>query len=197
MRRRVFSFASGLSPLLLVASVVLWVRSYWVSDEWDRITYSVKADIARRTMLNFSSGAGGFRAELRLDDNSDPRLLTVAAQQVPTGSSWSWTTIPVMYSRATGLGRVARRLSVGDCEIVIVPMRRSGYLPSTHWRSSLATGGWLCFPHYFPWRGLRHGSGASGANAWKATANDAATISARRPPVARSAAPLRCRRLIR
>ena len=32
MSRRIFSFVSLLSLLLCLATVVLWVRSYWVSD---------------------------------------------------------------------------------------------------------------------------------------------------------------------
>ncbi len=32
IRRRLLTFASGVSLLLCVATVVLWVRSYWVAD---------------------------------------------------------------------------------------------------------------------------------------------------------------------
>jgi len=33
MRRRLFTLASAISLLLCVATVVLWVRSYWIADE--------------------------------------------------------------------------------------------------------------------------------------------------------------------
>jgi hypothetical protein len=42
MRRRIFTFASMLSVLLCVATVVLWIRSYWV---WDDIPVQNNNDV--------------------------------------------------------------------------------------------------------------------------------------------------------
>src|SRR4051794_33104170 len=36
MRRKLFTLAAGVSAVLLLAVAALWVRSYWVSDTWDR-----------------------------------------------------------------------------------------------------------------------------------------------------------------
>ena len=37
LRRGTFNIVAGLSLLLLVATVVLWVRSYTVHDAWDYV----------------------------------------------------------------------------------------------------------------------------------------------------------------
>ena len=50
MRRRIFSLASLLSLLLCLATVVLWVRSYWV---WDKV------GVSRRSNVSLNSVKGG------------------------------------------------------------------------------------------------------------------------------------------
>src|SRR5205809_809734 len=35
MRRRIFNLAAAMSLVLCVGTIVLWVRSYWIGDQWD------------------------------------------------------------------------------------------------------------------------------------------------------------------
>src|SRR5688500_18191657 len=99
MRRKLLTFASGLSLLLCVAVCLLWVRSYPVSDNVQRYRLS-PGDPKELYQLFTAPGAVGY-GRIRLDDPSKqhrwPRSSTAwhwvhepRPAGVPHQRKWSW-----------------------------------------------------------------------------------------------------------
>jgi hypothetical protein len=65
MRRKLLHYAAAASLLLLVATVTLWVRSYWVADRLDYVApgkwfwcYSIRGTLAMMPSTARATGAG-------------------------------------------------------------------------------------------------------------------------------------------
>src|SRR5689334_1735349 len=58
MRRRLFTLAAGLSAVLCAATLLLWLRSYWVGDALSINLPQFGRPLADET-LNVVSGRGG------------------------------------------------------------------------------------------------------------------------------------------
>ena len=130
MKRRLFNFAAAASLVLCLATLGMWLRSYWVGDELRRDAYSVTSGTARHAALEFHSGAGGFAATLMLNSNGDPALIRTPAQLVPPGSAWSWRAddkamYPALrWAQPASAVRLWSRAGFG---FAVSPRRQSGY----------------------------------------------------------------------
>src|SRR4051812_33547409 len=59
MLRRIVHVLAGLSLLLFMTSVCLWVRSYWIEDSWEYAVYSFPgSSLSLKELDIFSSGGG-------------------------------------------------------------------------------------------------------------------------------------------
>ena len=86
MWRWLFRVTAGLSLLLLIAAVGVWVRSYWVYDVMSRQCIEFNSDGTENTLVWFQSWRGTFVVSRQL--STTPRRPADKAQQMPRCISW-------------------------------------------------------------------------------------------------------------
>jgi len=134
VRRRLFTFSSAISLLLCVATLGIWLRSYWVGDHIRRDGYRFRSGVSRRASLEFNSGYGGLCIAFAVDTNGDPGLAAASPTLVPRATSWWWGVDPnALYPalRWTGPQSAARIWSGSGFGLGVSPALRSGYFGST------------------------------------------------------------------
>jgi hypothetical protein len=111
-----------LSLLLCVATIALWLRSYWIGDQWYRSQWTIEptpgsAGIRLKHELAawLISGSGGLAVEVRLQDFHRPVANPAATQpRPPNVDEWSWATVrPPEYPSAGSADTFWRRLGFG------------------------------------------------------------------------------------
>lgn len=91
MKRRLLNLVSALSLLLCVAALVLWVRSYRVSDVIRRDSRRITVDALTGHSVELRFAGGGLALKIATFSNSDPDLRLWRTRQISAGSSWEWT----------------------------------------------------------------------------------------------------------
>lgn len=122
LRRWVFNFASAISLVMLLATVVMWVRSYWYSDSLryrSAITTTPAPDDPNVEMVRDSSAAiyqldGTIRAYRNVNVRQKP-LSPAGARQLPNPSPPQWE----MESRLRGSEITGGRLIVRQTDTFI------------------------------------------------------------------------------
>jgi hypothetical protein len=130
MRRKLFTLAAAASAVVCLVVILLWVRSYWVAETWDR------AEPQAFVSVGSSRGQVGW---VRIDY----RGTTVRYRRSPgyhagPAEAGGWDTIPTSWSFAGfrwisyrpslgpfGPGPLVRAFTVPDCALVLA----AGILP--------------------------------------------------------------------
>jgi hypothetical protein len=96
--RRIFlSFAAGLSAAIFLASIVMWVRSYWHDDQLQRVVVknlpSRNEDVVSAQHVRLSSSRGKVALALMRSRTPHPfeASPTVALHAGPPIARWQWT----------------------------------------------------------------------------------------------------------
>ena len=91
MRRKFFNLLSALSLLLCAATVVLWVRSYNVSDIVRRDFRRISINTQSGHSVELRSAGGGLTVTTAAYHNSDPDLRLWRTPLISAEVSWAWT----------------------------------------------------------------------------------------------------------
>lgn len=102
LRARLFNLATVISLLLCAAIALLWLRSYWVSDDWSRDAYGLDSGRVFHKALLIRSGGGGLAVARKVYTNSAP---SVVSRYVPAPAGWldvTWSSNPSVNYPAGG-----------------------------------------------------------------------------------------------
>jgi hypothetical protein len=101
-RARLFNLATVLSLPLCAAIALLWVRSYWVGDNWFRDAYGLDSGRVFHKALFIRSSGGGLALARRVYTNSDPGLVAAWRRTRFAGLPLTWRTDPSVAYPAGG-----------------------------------------------------------------------------------------------
>jgi hypothetical protein len=101
-RARMFNLATVLSLALCAAIALLWVRSYWVSDDWSRDAYGLDSGRVFHTALLIRSSGAGLALARKVYTNGDPGVVAAWRPAQFGGFPLSWRSDPSVKYPAGG-----------------------------------------------------------------------------------------------
>ena len=93
LRRILLNAATALSLLLCVATAVLWVRSYWATDNVSRAVVRDDGNTWESAWAGATAGRGGlyvYRVDAGPLTDRSPAALSSARSSHPAGLGWQW-----------------------------------------------------------------------------------------------------------
>lgn len=101
-RIRLLNRATVLSLLLCAAIALLWLRSYWLTDDWSRDAYGLDSGGVYHKALLVRSGGGGLALARKVYTNRDPAVVAVWRTARSAGFPLTWRTDPSVQYPAGG-----------------------------------------------------------------------------------------------
>jgi hypothetical protein len=101
-RARLFNRATVISLLLCAGIALLWLRSYWLSDDLSRDAYGLDSGSVFHTALLIRSGGGGLAVARKVYRNADPSFVGARRAAHFAGFPLTWRTDPSVNYPAGG-----------------------------------------------------------------------------------------------